>query len=140
MLAWKLGGGKQINESKPPALHPPGAGSRSWPCGRCQDGKPLACRGMSPQTRRHGWDSTWAAATFAWTEVPRWLPAPGEMDLCTAGKASPGGRCQAGLPGEVSAVPEGCQAAPALLAGGGGLGGRGASAAGKQLPPRCVRP
>lgn len=42
--------------------------------------------------------------------------------------------------GQGSAVPEGCQAAPALLAGGGGLGGCGASAAGKQLPPCCVRP
>lgn len=29
------------------------------------------------------------------------------------------GRCQAGLPGEGSALPEGCQAAPALLAAGG---------------------
>lgn len=136
---WKLGR-KQIKEESNPLCFTclePAASPGHAVAAAVESCSPAAACLCSPC--QHGWDMTWAA-TFAWMEVPRWLPMPGETDLCAAGRVSPGGHCQAGLPGEGSAMPEGCQAAPALLAGGGGLGGRGANAAGKQLPPRCVRP
>lgn len=61
--------------------------------------------------RWHGWDTTRAAA-FAWTEVPQWLPSPGEMRLCTTGRAGPG---NAGKPGCLARGPPGLPGRPSAL-------------------------
>lgn len=129
-------GGNKVRRAAP-ALDLPGVstGLRRAGTARVESHSPATAWLRSPG--RLAGDMTRAAA-LAWTRCPRgcrhregWTrappaePAPWPLPSRAAWR---GQRLAGGLPGRPSAL------------GSGGLGGRGASAAGKQLPPRCVRP